>query len=140
VPPFNFYSSGGNLASAPAGAGNVVLCRPARAVTLPAPWGRPRRPPAAGRPAERSPQLDIWPADGGGMHSMACPYYRRIRVEAHISTIHGYCEAEETWRLRVVTLQEETQYCTTEQHTACPVLRAREAWHRGEEDICAPVE
>jgi hypothetical protein len=85
----------------------------------------------------RSPQLDIWPAGGGGMPPMACPYYRRIRVDAHISTIHGYCEAEETWRLRVVTLQEETQYCTTEQHTACPAFRAREARRRGEEDICA---
>ncbi|UYP46207.1 2,5-dioxopentanoate dehydrogenase [Candidatus Lokiarchaeum ossiferum] len=32
IPPFNFYSIGGNLAAAPAVAGNVVLWKPARSV------------------------------------------------------------------------------------------------------------
>ncbi len=34
IPPFNFYSIGGNLASAPAMVGNVVLWKPARSVLL----------------------------------------------------------------------------------------------------------
>lgn len=34
VPPFNFYSIGGNLATAPASVGNVVLWRPSRTVLL----------------------------------------------------------------------------------------------------------
>jgi 1-pyrroline-5-carboxylate dehydrogenase len=34
IPPFNFYSIGGNLATAPAMAGNVVLWKPARSVLL----------------------------------------------------------------------------------------------------------
>jgi 1-pyrroline-5-carboxylate dehydrogenase len=34
VPPFNFYSIGGNLPTAPALAGNVVLWKPARSVLL----------------------------------------------------------------------------------------------------------
>jgi 1-pyrroline-5-carboxylate dehydrogenase len=34
IPPFNFYSIGGNLATAPAMVGNVVLWKPARSVLL----------------------------------------------------------------------------------------------------------
>jgi 1-pyrroline-5-carboxylate dehydrogenase len=34
IPPFNFYSIGGNLATAPALVGNVVLWKPARSVLL----------------------------------------------------------------------------------------------------------
>jgi 1-pyrroline-5-carboxylate dehydrogenase len=34
IPPFNFYSIGGNLATAPAMLGNVVLWKPARSVLL----------------------------------------------------------------------------------------------------------
>jgi 1-pyrroline-5-carboxylate dehydrogenase len=34
IPPFNFYSIGGNLATAPAMVGNVILWKPARSVLL----------------------------------------------------------------------------------------------------------
>jgi 1-pyrroline-5-carboxylate dehydrogenase len=34
VPPFNFYSIGGNLPTAPAMVGNTVLWKPSRAVIL----------------------------------------------------------------------------------------------------------
>ncbi len=56
---------------------------------------------------------------------MACPYYRRLTQGAHHHGVNGYCEAEETWRLRVPSLYEEAQYCTAERYTACPAFRVK---------------
>jgi hypothetical protein len=70
---------------------------------------------------------------------MECPYYRRLKPDIHTHGVNGYCEAEDTWRLRVPSLFEEGQYCTEERYSACPVFRVKLAQLERQEAPCTSV-
>jgi hypothetical protein len=70
---------------------------------------------------------------------MGCPYYRRLEPNVHTHGVNGYCEAEDTWRIRVPSLFEEGRYCTGERYTACPVFRVQQGQLESKEDACTSM-
>lgn len=52
---------------------------------------------------------------------MSCPYFRRTELR----WVRGYCQAYRSGKVRVPTMYELRNLCTTDRYERCPAYRAR---------------
>jgi hypothetical protein len=68
-----------------------------------------------------------------GERSQACPYLKRAILTSRYP-IEGYCVGHPHGRLRVVTIAEFRELCTTAEHVQCQLYRALRKQGPAEED------